>query len=396
MGVTDKLESAGRRTLAAAVVLPLVLLASVRPASAQSETATSHPPPSWRLLTLAEGRTIVSAAREVERPDHDAQDCSHLIHRIYEDAGFDYPYQSSFELYVSAENFARVKYPRAGDLIVWPGHVGIVVDPLQHSFFSLVSTGVDEQNYAGAYWKSRGVAHFYRYKVQKTRVLTASAAAAPPRDSAATKSLAVNRENEAIRSRLGSDSSSPPATGPNSNPPVFGPPTPAEFREPGFAFTLPSKIVVSGGKKPPTREAVAEGISELTDATGSVLRSADPLKIQVPVVIVEAFSVERLEIKRDHGWAHLQISSKASITGGTIQLEQHEEKVIWELRRTASSWEALTPPDRAYVPHDVAVKNLAAQLARLTASDGAAAHQEGVLRQESQLVQLLSALVAGK
>jgi NlpC/P60 family len=396
MGTTGKLDSAGRRTLATAVVLALALLANALPAGAQSETATPHPPPSWRLLTVAEGRSIVSAAREVERPDHDAQDCSHLIHRIFEDAGFDYPYQSSFELYVSAENFARVKHPRAGDLIVWPGHVGIVVEPLQHSFFSLVSTGVDEQNYEGPYWKSRGVAHFYRYKVQMTRVQTASATSAPPRDFAAKKSLAVNREKEESSPRAGSGSSSPPAAASNSNPPAYGPAAPAEFRQPEFAFTLPSKIVVSGGKKPPTREEVAEGISELTDAAGSVLRSADPLNFQVPVVIVEEFSVERLEIKRDHGWAHLQISSKASIAGGTIQLDHHEEKVIWELRRTAWSWEALTPPNRAYVPHDVAVKNLAAQLARLTASDGAAAHQEGVLRQESQLVQLLSALVASK
>jgi len=41
----------------------------------------------------------------------------------------------------------------------------------------------------------------------------------------------------------------------------------------------------------------------------------------------------------------------------------------------------------------VAVRHLAAQLARLTGGDGDAAHQETVLRQESQLANLLSALL---
>jgi hypothetical protein len=42
------------------------------------------------------------------------------------------------------------------------------------------------------------------------------------------------------------------------------------------------------------------------------------------------------------------------------------------------------------------VKNFAANLARLTSSDGAAEHQEEVLRQESQLASLLNALLESK
>jgi hypothetical protein len=44
----------------------------------------------------------------------------------------------------------------------------------------------------------------------------------------------------------------------------------------------------------------------------------------------------------------------------------------------------------------VAVRNLAAQLARLTERDSAAADQETVLRQESQLANLLSGLLEKK
>jgi hypothetical protein len=90
------------------------------------------------------------------------------------------------------------------------------------------------------------------------------------------------------------------------------------------------------------------------------------------------------------------MDSRATLTGGETDFKRRREKVRWELRRTESGWEAITPTDRTYVPNDVAVRNLAAQLARLTERDGAAAHQETILRQESQLANLLSALLENK
>ncbi len=48
------------------------------------------------------------------------------------------------------------------------------------------------------------------------------------------------------------------------------------------------------------------------------------------------------------------------------------------------------------MPSDAAVRNLAAQLARLTEADGTAVDQETVLRQESQLANLLSGLLDNK
>jgi hypothetical protein len=159
------------------------------------------------------------------------------------------------------------------------------------------------------------------------------------------------------------------------------------------SFEIPASVIIATGNKPPTREEVALGISELSDALGSQLKTDDPLKNQRPVVIVEQFSVERVDVKHDHGWVRLAVDSKVLISGGATQVRRRHEKVRWELRRTESGWEAVTPTDRTYVPHDVAVKNLAANLARLTESDGAAEHQQAVLRQESQLASLLNALL---
>jgi hypothetical protein len=146
----------------------------------------------------------------------------------------------------------------------------------------------------------------------------------------------------------------------------------------------------------PTRAEVAESISELSDAAGRALRTDDPLKAQRPVVIVERFNVERVQINRDRGWASLEIDSNVSMSDGTTQLKPRREKVRWELRHSASGWEALAPPDRTYVPHDVAVKNLAAQLARLSESDKAAEHQEPILRRESRLASVLSVLLGSE
>jgi len=131
----------------------------------------------------------------------------------------------------------------------------------------------------------------------------------------------------------------------------------------------------------------------LSDAAGNLLRKDDPFKTRSPVVIVEQFSVVRVEIKRDHGWARLQVESKVSIDGGTIQRKPRRENVRWELRRVPAGWEVVTPQDRTYVPHDVAVKDLAAQLARLTQSEGATVNRATAVQQESHIANLLSALL---
>ena len=47
-------------------------------------------------------------------------DCSHLVHAIYLQAGFPYPYASSSDLYDGTDDFRRVNRPQPGDLVVWP------------------------------------------------------------------------------------------------------------------------------------------------------------------------------------------------------------------------------------------------------------------------------------
>ena len=388
-----KFKWVAARCFVVAACVACICLLGISRAKAQTAPSPQQSESNARLLTAEEGRAIVTTVWGWEQSAEGTQDCSHLVHQVYLLAGYDYPYASSFDIYAGNENFGRVKTPQAGDVVAWPGHVGIVVDPLQHRFYSLVSTGLEAQDYAGPYWKSRGRPRFYRYKVEDSGDMTVANAAGSQRASkSAEQRKGIPGAGERSPTKY-SVSNKAPKTASERTAVIHGRVAPAV---PAVTAEVPPSIVITAASKQPTRGEVAAAISELGSAAGNVLRASDPSRLQMPVVIYGRLDVERVEIKRDHGWARLQIDSKASIAGGETDLKRRREKVRWELRRTETGWEAVTPTDRSYVPQDVAVRNLAAHLARLTASDGSAAHDNKILLQESQLSNLLSALLENK
>lgn len=100
-----------------------------------------------RLINLDEGMAIIGAALQVRYRRHPREDCSHLVHEIYEKAGFPYRYADSGELYQGTEAFRQIRHPQPGDLAVWKGHAAIVVNPAQHTFFSSTRTGLQVESY---------------------------------------------------------------------------------------------------------------------------------------------------------------------------------------------------------------------------------------------------------
>lgn len=113
-------------------------------------------------LTEDDRLSIIASALNA-RVRYVDRDCSHLVHAIYEEAGFPYNYEPSSQIYAGAEGFQRVKRPEPGDLVVWRGHVGIVIKPSRHIFFSYLSSGPGTDDYQTRYWKRRGHPRFYRY-----------------------------------------------------------------------------------------------------------------------------------------------------------------------------------------------------------------------------------------
>jgi cell wall-associated NlpC family hydrolase len=114
-------------------------------------------------LTTDDGLSVIAAALDSRVRLYSGNDCSHLVHAIYERAGFPYSYVSSSALYAGTKEFQRVKRAQPGDLVVWPGHVGIVVNPARHEFFSTLSSGPGIDTYDAPYWKQRGRLRFYRH-----------------------------------------------------------------------------------------------------------------------------------------------------------------------------------------------------------------------------------------
>src|SRR5579864_5436171 len=130
--------------------------------AANQGRGSDHPRNEDGNLNEDDRLSLLAAALDA-RVRHSERDCSHLVHAIYEQAGFPYRYAPSSELYAGADGFQRVKRPELGDLVVWRGHVGIVVRPSQHIFFSFMRSGPGIDDYEAAYWKGRGHPRFYRY-----------------------------------------------------------------------------------------------------------------------------------------------------------------------------------------------------------------------------------------
>ena len=122
-----------------------------------------NPRKNYVRLTSDDRLSLLAAALDARVQRESEPDCSHLVHAIYTAAGFPYDYTPSSDLYAGTANFQRVKAPLPGDLVVWRGHVGIVIKPSRHVFFSYLRSGPGTDNYEAAYWKQRGRPRFYRY-----------------------------------------------------------------------------------------------------------------------------------------------------------------------------------------------------------------------------------------
>src|ERR1043166_906504 len=159
----------GSPTSAALFILfvSLIVCGTIKPARAQDEIKPSL----TKFATSPESQALPQ-----NRPDakslllligqqiHETElDCSHFVQYLYEQAGLYYGYAPSKTLYEGMDGFKRVAHPKPGDLIVWRGHVGVVVDPEETTFLSALNSGVKISSYESHYWWRRGRPHVLRY-----------------------------------------------------------------------------------------------------------------------------------------------------------------------------------------------------------------------------------------
>ena len=128
-----------------------------------SASRKGHGQKNVKTLSSDDRLAVIASALDSKTPRFAEQDCSHLVHAIYERAGFPYAYASSDDLYDGVQGFQRESQPVTGDLVVWRGHAGIVIRPSRHVFFSFLHAGPGTDDYRSQYWSGRGEPRFYRY-----------------------------------------------------------------------------------------------------------------------------------------------------------------------------------------------------------------------------------------
>src|SRR5213080_4219015 len=104
-----------------------------------------------QMVSADDGLAVIAAALDSRVRIRAKRDCSHLVHAIDDRAGFPYSYASASDLYAGTPECE------------WRGHVGIVVNPAQHVFFSAMRSRPGIDSYDAPYWKHLGKVRFYRY-----------------------------------------------------------------------------------------------------------------------------------------------------------------------------------------------------------------------------------------
>ncbi len=351
---------------------------------AQAFSAEGKYPAGLRPLSVREGRVIVHETSFVETSEGRTEDCSHFVHDLYEQAGYPYPYASSGDLYLGTENFVRVRAPHPGDLVVWRGHVGIVMDPHEHSFFSSVNSGPRTEYYNSAYWRARGLPRFYRYLTDsplKTGPTTTERASRGPEQGPSVPGATGRRAIygptlEAVK------------TAPTKIPAVTA--QSEDLVESGAPSVVAPQIVLHISGKQPTAADVVQGLTATNRDAGEILRTGNLEWLGRPVIIYQDLRVTDVAIKGKRGSARVEVDCIARLAGGQMDSRRDGEQFELELQRTKKGWVMNPWDENTYVPREAAVRVLAARLAALTQREDVTAVKE---REQAQIIRLLSLLV---
>ncbi len=334
-----------------------------------------------RPVSVREGRAIVQETAWAENEEGRTPDCSHLVHDLYEQAGYPYPYASSLDLYNGMGQFARVRAPQPGDLIVWRGHVGIVVDPKEHSFFSSVSSGARTEYYDSAYWRARGHARFYRYltsRPARSRDKALEAANRPPEREPRRQAESSGTENRPTLQAVKTTSAAANKAHVDA--------APASTTRADSAYEIPLRT----GRRQPRATDVAAALTEANLEASEILRAGNLEQLEQPVAVYRDLQVSGVEIKGKRGETKIQLQTLATLSATRMESQQGWEEHKLELERTKKGW-VMTPDTKGvYVPRDAALRILAARLALLTQSAETNTEKE---REQAEIIRFMNLLI---
>jgi hypothetical protein len=357
-----------RHTQVAVLLASFSLVWSGPPAAAQELEAHQgqrlvaykiHQEP--RPVSYEEGRAIVQATLLHRAQFRDKPDCSHFVHDVYAEAGLDYDYAPTNDIFDGIGPFERVQKPQPGDVIVWRGHAGIVIDPEERSFYSSVVSGFSIHNYTSSYWTSRGAHRFYRYKIndlQSARLLAGIAYHGP---SSTPVNPPVAREEPLLAN------SSRENYAAEIDPSALEIAAGSESVRAGYraADLLP----VSSSRKP-SKEEIGLAVTEFVESNAQELSQAAALN--GPLEIIDGFEVAKIETQGDFGWVEVKVKKIAFFVDGKMRPAHSVEKIRLSLARQEKGWVVMDTANRTYVLRPAAVKVISSRLALLArASAGA-------------------------
>ena len=312
------------------------------------------------LLSAEQGQAVAEFAEHPGPGVRPKPDCSHLVHLLYAQAGLIYSYQDSRVLYRGVSDFERVKTPQPGDLVVWLGHVGIVLSPEEHTFLSSVRSGIITESWTASHWSARGRPHFFRYRI------------GPDTNMALLAAVMNDNGNAQIQSR-GEVSNGPTATFPSrerngarrtrpAEPATqAGRNAPAPWDELGRATAdeagVDSRSIVAlvRQREKPNKHEIAAAIMESSSGRAQRLISGQILDLDHPLSVFERLEVVKVRIRHESGSVTLKLSEIMSQEAGRVFPANTVERELSVYRRRDGVWVISDPRDRTYLPQGQAL-----------------------------------------
>jgi NlpC/P60 family len=303
------------------------------------------------LVSADQGQALADFALRSGRRIRPKPDCSHLVHLLYARAGLLYAYEDSRVLYRGVNDFERVNTPQPGDLVVWLGHVGIVLLPEENTFLSSVHSGILTESWTAAHWVHRGRPRFYRYRIgsaadmsllasimgdtppaqNENHVVPSSASAQLPLP--ATDQAGI--EDDGLQAKrdepLAHDALRDPRLDEGSH---FG-----------------SIVGVIAQRQTPGKLQIAAAMMDSSKARARRLIGDETLNLDLPVTVFDRLEVEKMKMKHENGQITLKLSETLSQEAGRSLSSGTRERELSVSRRSDGVWIVVDPQARIYISH---------------------------------------------
>lgn len=319
------------------------------------------------LVSAEQGQAVADFALQSGRRVRPKPDCSHLVHLLYARAGLIYPYEDSRVLYRGVDDFERVKKPQPGDLVVWLGHVGIVLSPEEKTFLSSVRSGIITESWSAPHWLRRGRPRFFRYRIGPSANLALLAAImsdGPAARNEDTQTAGVRnndagnddsvidntpRDADARPSRTRRDASLPRGSASLEE---DAPRDSATSDLPGDSTSF---VAMLRQRHTPSKREVLEAIIGSSKARAQELIAGRTLDFEHPISVFERGEISKIKMRHESGSVTIKLNEVVSQEDGRVLAARTIERELSLSRRHDGTWIISDPRRRTYLPQDQAL-----------------------------------------